>query len=216
MQLEMAELSHAQLDVAAAFFALRESEGFVVVGGAALITLELVDRLTEDLDFFVSIPGRVTAASQALCAAVELRGWSVTVLRDTESFQRLEIACDDELVRVDLAFDSAARLPIISSPIGPTLAPLELAGRKLLALFDRAQPRDFIDVYELVRRFGADRVLASAEDIDPGFQIEHLVVALRRINAFGPADLRCDDQRYEEIRRFASEWATELDARTTD
>ena len=114
------------------------------------------------------------------------------------------------------ALDSAARLPIIRSPIGPTLAPLELAGRKLLALFDRAQPRDFIDVHELVRRFGADRVLASAEDIDPGFQIEHLVVALRRINAFGPADLRCDDQRYEEIRRFASEWATELDARTAD
>jgi Nucleotidyl transferase AbiEii toxin, Type IV TA system len=216
MQLEMAELSHAQLEVAAAFFALRESEGFVVVGGAALITLELVDRLTEDLDFFVSIPGRVTVATKALIEAAQIRGWQVTVLRDTESFQRLEVNCDDELVRVDLAFDSAARLPTIASPIGPTLDPLELAGRKLLALFDRAQPRDFIDVYELVRRFGADRVLASAEDIDPGIQVEHLVVALRRINTFGPVDLRCDDQRYEEIRRFATDWATELDARTTD
>ena len=81
MQLEMAELSHAQIDVAAAFFALHESEGFVLVGGAALITLELVDRQTEDLDFFVPIPGRVTAASQALCAAVKLRGWSVAGLR---------------------------------------------------------------------------------------------------------------------------------------
>ncbi len=216
MLLEMAELTRSQLDVAAAFFALHESEGFVVVGGAALITLELVDRLTEDLDFFVSIPGRVAIASKALMEVAELRGWSVAVVRDTDSFQRLEIVCDDELVRVDLALDSAARLPIIRSPIGPTLAPLELAGRKLLALFDRAQPRDFIDVYELVRRFGADRVLASAEDIDPGFQIEHLVVALGRINAFGPADLRCDDQRYEEIRQFSIEWATELDARTTD
>jgi Nucleotidyl transferase AbiEii toxin, Type IV TA system len=211
MMLEMAELSHAQLDVAAAFFALRESEGFVVVGGAALITLELVDRVTEDLDFFVSIPGRVAVASKALIEAAELRGWRVVVLRDTDSFQRLEIACDDEFVRVDLAFDSAARLPIITSPIGPTLAPLELAGRKLLTLFDRAQPRDFIDVYELVRRFGADRVLASAEDIDPGFQTVHLIVALRRINVFGPADLLCDDQRYEQIRRFSTDWATELD-----
>jgi hypothetical protein len=116
---------------------------------------------------------------------------------------------------VDLALDSAARLPIITSPIGPTLAPLELAGRKLLALFDRAQPRDFIDVYELVRRFGADRVLASAEDIDPGFQTEHLVRALRRISVFGADDLRCDDQRYEQIRRFSTDWASELDANTT-
>ncbi len=47
----MAELSRAQLDVAAAFFALRESEGFVLVGGAALLALELIDRPTEDLDF---------------------------------------------------------------------------------------------------------------------------------------------------------------------
>ena len=207
----MAELTRAQLDVAAAFFALHESEGFVVVGGAALITLELVDRLTEDLDFFVAIPGRVAVASKALIDVAELRGWSVVVLRDTDSFQRLEIVCDDELVRVDLALDSAARLPIISSPIGPTLAPLELAGRKLLALFDRAQPRDFVDVYELVRRFGADRVLASAGDIDPGFQTEHLVVALRRISVFGADDLRCDDQRYEQIRRFSTDWASELD-----
>jgi hypothetical protein len=59
MHLEMAELNHAQLYVAAAFLALRESEGFVLVGFAALITLELVHRLTGDLDFFVSI-GRST------------------------------------------------------------------------------------------------------------------------------------------------------------
>jgi predicted nucleotidyltransferase len=89
-----------------------------VVGGAAHITLELVDRLTEDLDFFVSIPGRVIIASKALIEVAELRGWSIAVLRDTDSFQRLEIVCDDELVRVDLALDSAARLPISDQQSG--------------------------------------------------------------------------------------------------
>jgi hypothetical protein len=69
--------SPVQLDAAAAFFALHESEGFVIVGGAALITLKLVDRLTEDLDFFVSIPGRVEAASKALIKVAELRDWPV-------------------------------------------------------------------------------------------------------------------------------------------
>lgn len=33
--------------------------------------------------------------------------------------------------------------------LGPTLVPLELAGRKLLALFGRAEARDFADVYVL-------------------------------------------------------------------
>ena len=62
MRPAVAELSHSQLDVAAAFFALSESEGFVVVGGAALLALELIDRPTEDLDFFPTI--RLESATQ--------------------------------------------------------------------------------------------------------------------------------------------------------
>ena len=38
---------------------------------------------------------------------------------------------------------SAAGLPASSSAAGPTLAPGELAGRKLLALFDRVAAQDF-------------------------------------------------------------------------
>ena len=62
----VAELSHAQLDVAAAFFGLRESGGFVVVGGAALLALELIDRPTEDLDFVTDDPTRISDAVAAL------------------------------------------------------------------------------------------------------------------------------------------------------
>jgi predicted nucleotidyltransferase component of viral defense system len=47
-------------------------------------------------------------------------------------------------------------LPASATPAGLTLAPEELAGHKLLALFDRAAARDFVDVYVLARRFGKD------------------------------------------------------------
>jgi predicted nucleotidyltransferase component of viral defense system len=173
----MANLSRGQLDVSSAFFGLSESEGFVLVGGAALIVLDLVDRLTEDLDFFVSQPGRVVLASRALIEVAANRGWAVSVLRQSDTFWRLEIVCDGEVVRVDLALDSPARLPIAPSSVGPTLAPIELAGRKLLALFDRAQPRDFVDVFELVRRFGKKAVLSAALDIDPGLDSGYLAVS---------------------------------------
>jgi hypothetical protein len=36
---------------------------------------------------------------------------------------------------------------------GPTFDPEELAGRKLLAPFDRAAARDFVDIYLLAQRF---------------------------------------------------------------
>ena len=46
-------------------------------------------------------------------------------------------------VVTDLAVDTPPDFPASSTAAGPTLAPEELAGRKLLALFDRAAARDF-------------------------------------------------------------------------
>jgi hypothetical protein len=41
---------------ARAFFALPESTGFAVTGGAALIARDLVDRQTKDVDVFTPAP----------------------------------------------------------------------------------------------------------------------------------------------------------------
>jgi len=49
-------------------------------------------------------------------------------------------------VVTDLAVDTPPDFPASSTAAGPTLAPEELAGRKLLALFGRAAARDFADV----------------------------------------------------------------------
>ena len=50
----MSGLTALQVQVARVFFALPESAGFLVAGGAALIGQELVDRETRDLDLFAS------------------------------------------------------------------------------------------------------------------------------------------------------------------
>jgi predicted nucleotidyltransferase component of viral defense system len=65
-------------------------------------------------------------------------------------------------VLIDLAVNSPPDLPASVTSAGPTLAPEELAGHKLLALFDRAAARDFSDVYVLARRFGKNAMLARA------------------------------------------------------
>ena len=48
----------------------------------------------------------------------------------------------------------------VASLIGPTFAPEELAGRKVVALFDRAEARDFADVFELSEHYSRDALLA--------------------------------------------------------
>ncbi|WP_277209124.1 hypothetical protein [Isoptericola croceus] len=52
-----AALSAAHMAVAAAFFELTSSRGFVVAGGSALIARGVVSRLTDDLDLFTA-PGQ--------------------------------------------------------------------------------------------------------------------------------------------------------------
>ena len=47
----------------------------------------------------------------------------------------------------------------------------ELAGRKLIALFDCAAARDFVDVFARSRRFSEAELLALACEVDAGFEV---------------------------------------------
>ncbi|MFN8075789.1 MAG: nucleotidyl transferase AbiEii/AbiGii toxin family protein [Kineosporiaceae bacterium] len=134
-------LTRFQLDVARLFFELAESDGFLLAGGAALAAQGLSERPTQDLDLFTSPHhGSVPAAVAALEAAAHGRGWSVTRVRGADTFARLLVHGDSEEVLVDLAMDSTPQRPPLMSIAGPALDPEELAGRKLVALFDRAEP----------------------------------------------------------------------------
>jgi hypothetical protein len=124
-----------QLEVARLFFALPASKGFLLAGGAALLAQHLTARPTEDLDFFTAPErGHVPAARDALEAAARQRGWSTERIHDSDTFCRMIIHSIDSGVLIDLAVNAPPDLPASVTPAGPTLAPEELAGNKLLAL----------------------------------------------------------------------------------
>lgn len=162
-------LSPFQIAVAELFFSLPESNGFLLTGGAALVAQNLIARTTEDLDLFTRTGrGDVRNTSTAFERAARTRGWTVRRMVDRESFCRLVVSADAEVL-VDIAVDSPPILPPQHSTAGPTFGLEELAGRKVVALFDRAEARDFADVHALARRFGTELLLARASEIDPGF-----------------------------------------------
>jgi Nucleotidyl transferase AbiEii toxin, Type IV TA system len=132
------------------------------------------------------------------------------VIRSTPTFHRLELNCDNETVRVDVAVDSPPRRTTVDKGIGPTLDPLELAGRKLLALFDRAAPRDFADVYRLTDRFGQSAVVDMASEIDPGFDVTYLAVALDHAHQLRDDDFPIDLSEIAALRQWAAEWAQSI------
>lgn len=204
-------LTPFQVEVGHVFFSLPESAGFLLAGGAALAASALTTRPTQDLDFFTHAPNlEVSAARDALVRAVEQRSWSVTLVHDTASFCRLVIHGPEELL-VDLAVDSPpTSLPTLTF-LGPTLAPRELAGRKLLALFGRAEARDFADVFVLAQRFGKDVLLAQAELIDEGFDRQVLVQMMRALGRFRDEEIPVDVEALGVLRGFFADWASQLE-----
>jgi predicted nucleotidyltransferase component of viral defense system len=208
----IADLTAFQLEVAHLFFALPESKGFLLAGGAALLAQHLTTRPTEDLDFFTAPErGHVRAARDALEAASRGRGWSIDRIHDSDTFCRLIVRGGDSRVLVDLAVNAPPDLPASATSAGPTLAREELAGHKLLALFDRAAARDFADVYMLARRFGKDLLLARAARIDAGFDPRVLADMLATLDRFRDNEIPVTDgSSMRELREFYMTWRSEL------
>ncbi len=75
------------------------------------------------------------------------------------TFVRIEVSDGDDRCEIDLAIEyiEYRALPAEPSDYGPTLAVRELAANKVLALFDRAEARDFLDLVELTRSFELHR-----------------------------------------------------------
>lgn len=172
-----------------------------------------MSRPTEDLDFFTARHrGDVAVASDSLVSAAEGRGWSVELLRSGPDFRRWSVT-GPETVLVDLAVDSPAAVAPTVTLAGPAFAPADLAVRKTLALFGRAEPRDFIDVYMLNQQFDRDETLELARAADLGFDLTVFVQAL-------PSHARVDDQDFPDvgvalgaIRAYFDSWALALEDR---
>lgn len=204
-------LTTFQVRVARIFFGLKASEGFVVAGGAALLASDLVSRPTQDLDLFASTPiVSVAEAKAALIRALKRRGCSVVEIHDSPTFCRLVVADGTDQVLVDLAIDSPPMSPPTLTLLGPTLVPLELAGRKLLALFGRAEARDFADVYVLAQHFSMEDLLNEAARLDPGFDRTVLAQMVATLDRFTDADIPLPSDTVLPARAFFSRWASEL------
>lgn len=205
-------LTAFQVQVARVFFSLPSSQGFLLAGGAALAAHGLTARPTQDLDIFTS-PGRgdVHGALVAFAAGAAEQGWGLDVVRESETFARLVVRDGADVVLVDLAVDATPRRPSTVTFVGPTLAPDELAGRKVVALFDRAEARDFADVYVLAARYGIPQLVELAATVDAGFDIGVLAIMLDSLARFSDQEIPAPaDADVRAVRQFFRNWSEQL------
>jgi len=199
-----------QIEVARLFFSLPASKGFLIAGGGALLATGLTSRPTQDLDFFGEMGQvNISEAREQFLRAVTNRHWKCKVIQSDELFVRMHVKGTEEVL-VDIAIDVAARFPSQISVLGPTFNHEELAGRKMLALFDRAEARDFADVFALAKHFSKELLLLRASELEVSLETEVLAAMMRSLSRFSDDELPIDQSSTDELRNFFAVWANEL------
>lgn len=190
---------------------LPEARGFALAGAGGLLVRGLIDRPTRDLDYF-TVPGEEEALSalrDALERALDRAALDHSRQRDLSTFIRVEVSDGDDRCEIDLAIDYRA-LPAEPSNYGPTLAVRELAANKVLALFDRAEARDFLDLVELTRHFELQPLMDLAAEKDTGFDTAGFLDALASIQRFTSDDFGVSEAEYERLSATVARWRNDL------
>lgn len=201
-------LSPLQEQVGRIVATLPEADGFALAGGAALVVTRIVDRATRDLDFFGPSADDVDRLVPAVESALVAAGLTVRRERTSHGFARLTVVAGNDATELDLAADARIR-PVHTGTLGPMLSAEELGADKLLALFDRAQARDFVDVAALVDRFGLERLCELASEKDAGFS-RSVLVEMGSFGRLRPAEFGMSQSAYDELGRAVEQWRQDL------
>jgi predicted nucleotidyltransferase component of viral defense system len=159
---------------------------FYLTGGTALAALYLHHRYSVDLDLFTENPAAVAQVPPVMQEIASRLGLGITFTRTLGTFLEAFVTSPDgERVEFDFAQDSPYRLE--PTRLDPDLDlwvdnPVDIACNKLSALFDRAEPKDFVDVYFVAQELlPFDQLVMLARRKHVGMDDYWLAMALAQV-----------------------------------
>lgn len=182
-----------------------------------MIVHGLVDRTTRDVDLFTERDAgealELSATLRAVLAEDGLRIESAARPPHENRFVVVEPETGAEMA-VEVFSDGGRLRPRTLLELGAVLHPEDLAADKTLALWGRAEPRDFLDVIMLRERYGGSRLLELAAEKDCGFTPATFRAALGSISRISPqrwVAAGIDEHRASTINAAVEEWCIELE-----
>ncbi len=145
---------------------------WTLTGGGALAGFHFGHRPTRDLDLFWHGERELRELPAEVFRRLEAAGMTITPVRVSPAFRRVKVTDGDESVLLDLVADP---VPVIETPeeLRPGIhvdTRHEILVNKLCALLSRSEPRDLVDIRELVAHGGdLDRAISEAHRKDGGF-----------------------------------------------
>lgn len=212
-------LTNLQRKILLLFSELPDKETFYLTGGTALSAIFLQHRRSNDLDLFTNTEELILPLSQKLEASLIKEGFKVERLRGFHSFVELSVSSANDSTVVHFALDSPFRFeqPSVFKEIPGVKVDslIDIATNKLLALFGRAELRDFVDIYFLVKdRYTKNELIEKSAQKDPGFDLYWLGVAMERINDFSDDSpdmyLLTSTCTMKDLKEFFSNWRRDI------
>jgi len=217
-------LDKIQKDILLSTCEIPEVETFYLTGGTALSAFYLYHRKSHDLDFFTSEEELIPSFSHKIQEHLSKRGFKVERTRGFRSFTELAVSSPHDSTIIHIALDSPYRLEKLQQSRdyeGLKIDSLrDIAANKLLTIFGRANLRDFVDVFFLVKeKFSKKELIEDATKKDPGLDLYWLGTAMERINEFSDHSaemlLLVKPCPFGELQKFFNEWREEIFKKVT-
>jgi hypothetical protein len=129
----------------------------------------------------------------------------IVTVQSNQGFVRLVASQGDERFEIDLAAD-ARFFDIDTDPDIPTLTGEELAVDKVLAIFGRAEARDFIDLAAVEPKYDFERLCELAAEKDRGFSPHVFGEMLYRFDRLQRREFEVDDDRFQQLGQIVQGW----------
>jgi len=164
-------------------------------GGAAIHRGQHSLRLSRDVDFFHDTDEAVAESSRADISLLEEKHYQVKKIIDQPSFIRAVVSKDSQSLKLEWVRDTAFRFfPVLEDEqLGYRLHDVDLAVNKCLALANRNEVRDILDLMELHQNvISLPAACWAACGKDPGFTPEFLLDCMRRNSIIRPEQLAAE------------------------
>ena len=212
-------------EVVAVVLPVLTGHGFALAGGNALLAHGISTRPTRDVNLFTDRKGAVPAVAAAVETALRTAGFyaeridtfSGLLVRfpETADLQaEWTVARGGTQVMLQLATNDQRQHAPVTMELGPVLGVEDVLAAKVLALIDRIEVRDAIDVSMALGRFSAEELISLAWAMEPGYDYADFT-------GIGPAVELMDDTEFlrygldaegiAELRRRFAAWPRRAD-----
>lgn len=169
------------------FFDSPLKDDFYLTGGTALSTFYLHHRRSIDLDFFtVNKDVDFAFVNGQMLSLIKVNSLTVTNQISTSTYLQYLLQDEEATLKVDLVKDTLPHFGESMKVDSLNIDSLEnIAVGKLLALYGRADPKDFIDLYfllEIEKKIKFDELFSKAKQKDAGLHEIYLAEMMSRVH----------------------------------